>query len=105
MCVEMDSGKVLALTPCGWVYPALQRFHIQCRGQAAANTCTIGAQIKRKHHRYLFMLSVKLSLKFLPTTTRVLPDTYFSLPLQGILGIMGRIYVERHRKKGNSLQF
>lgn len=77
---------------------ARQRFHAQCRGQGVANTCTAEAQIKRKCHRYLFMLSVKLSLNFLHTMTRVLSGTYFSLLLQGILGIMGRIYGERYRK-------
>lgn len=82
--------------------PPFQRFHGQCRGQTVTNTLTLLKPSLRESTTNilsLFMLSAKLNLKLLPTMTRVLLDTYFSLPLQGILGIMGRIYGERYRKK------
>lgn len=89
--------------------PPFQRFHGQCGGQTVTNTLTLLKPSLRESTTnilFLFMLSAKLNLKLLPTVTRVLLDTYFSLPLQGILGIMGRIYGERYRKKkSNYLHF
>jgi len=94
----MDFGKVLCLTACSQVYPTLSEVSHSVQGTGSNNHFnTNEASLRESTTNVLFLsiLSVKLNPWLLPAKSRALSDAYFSLSLQGILGIMGILYGER----------
>lgn len=76
----MNSGKMICLIDCSWVYPPPYRKFALCRVQTVTNTWTLLKTSWRESTTNTLFFSVllgKLNLKLLPTTTRVLPMPTF----------------------------